>query len=56
MFAAISASLALLATAQVVVSSPAIYNRTAEPELELLRRQNLANVYSSCTEVSRCYS
>ncbi|KAI5120411.1 hypothetical protein M0805_006912 [Coniferiporia weirii] len=43
----LSRALAVLAATRVVLAAPAL---DAEPEVELIRRQGLAAVYSSCTE------
>ncbi|OCB91676.1 glycoside hydrolase/deacetylase [Sanghuangporus baumii] len=48
MFSHLISFLALLGTAHIAVAAP-MPDPSAEPEIELLRRQGLANVYSSCT-------
>lgn len=50
MFSRIASFLAVLGAARIAVAAPM---PDPEPEIELLRRQGLANVYSSCTVVSQ---
>ncbi|KAL5483350.1 hypothetical protein ACEPAI_8581 [Sanghuangporus weigelae] len=51
MFSRLVSFLAVLGTAYIAVAAP-MPDPNAEPEIELLRRQGLANVYSSCTVVA----